>query len=478
MTKDRSRPARSAITAALAVMLVVSACGPTASASPSGAPPSAASPDVASPDVGSPAASPSGSASASASGSPSGSPALTGTLRIWDQEVREALGPVVEELNAEFEAANPGVTIERESKSFDDLKATVKTALADTNGPDVAQVNQGRGDMGAAVEAGLLLPLTEHAERFGWNERWGEGVLARNSFTDDGRTFGSGTLYGISMTGEIVGMFYNKEKLAALNLQPPRAFPELVDQLTAIMDAGETPIAFGNLDGDALQIYGSILETLVDREWLDAWIYGVDDASFDIPEATQAAETLLDFADSGYFTEGYEGIGYDDSWRAFAGGDGVFFWTGSWIGGDLVGAGGEKFGFIRTPPQTAGGASLSIGGVGLPWAIRKTTGNPELALAYIDFMTSDAAMEKIAAAGVLPSHGDPPGNGELFNEMKAAFADANEKDEVGHYLDWAAPTLFDLFKAEIPKMLAKQTTPDGFVDAINSEYESFVGSLD
>ena len=474
MTKVRSRrPARSVVTAALAVILVVSACGPTASASPSGAPSGAASPTA-----GSPAASPSGGASPSAPGSPSGSPALTGTLRVWDQEVREALGPVVESLNAEFEAANPGVTIERESKSFDDLKATVKIALADANGPDVAQVNQGRGDMGAAVGAGLLLPLTEHADRFGWSERWGEGVLARNSFTDDGTTFGSGTLYGVSMTGEIVGIFYNKEKLAALNFQVPRAFPELVDQLTAIMDAGETPIAFGNLEGDALQIYGSILETLVDREWLDDWIYGAEDASFDIPEATQAAESLLDFAESGYFTEGYEGIGYDDSWRSFAGGEGVYFWTGSWIGGDLVGAGGEKFGFIRTPPETAGGASLSIGGVGLPWAIRKTTANPELALAYIDFMTSDAAMEKIAAAGVLPSHGDPPGSGQLFNEMKAAFADANENDEIGHYLDWAAPTLFDLFKAEIPKMLAKQTTPGQFVDAINAEYESFVGTLD
>ena len=451
MGEDRRRwRGRGAATAALVMTFVVSACGPTASPSPS----------------------------AALSVAPSGTAAVTGTLTVWDQEVREALGPVVEELNAQFEADHPGVTIERESKSFDDLKATVKIALADANGPDVAQVNQGRGDMGAAVEAGLLLPLTDHVERFGWDDRWAEGVMARNSLSIDGKTFGSGTLYGVSMTGELVGIFTNTEKLAALNLQPPASFPDLLAQFQAIQDAGEVPIAFGNLDGDGLQIYGSILETLVERDWLDDWIYGVNDASFDTPEARQAADTLLRIADSGFFTEGYEGIGYDDSWNAFAGGQGVYFWTGSWVGGDLVGAAGEKFGFIRTPPQSGGGSALSIGGVGLPWTIRKSTANPELALAYIDFMTSDTAMAKIAAAGLLPSHGDPAGSGDLFNAMKAAFADANEQDEVGHYLDWAAPTLFDLFKAEIPKMLAKQTTPEQFVDAINDEYESFVGAID
>jgi len=78
------------------------------------------------------------------------------------------------------------------------LKATVELAFADPNGPDVAQVNQGRPDMGAAVGAGLLLPLTDYASKYGWDQRWGAGVLARNSFSDDGKTFGTGTPCGVS----------------------------------------------------------------------------------------------------------------------------------------------------------------------------------------------------------------------------------------------------------------------------------------
>jgi raffinose/stachyose/melibiose transport system substrate-binding protein len=279
------------------------------------------------------------------------------------------------------------------------------------------------------------------------------------------------------MTGELVGIFYNKEKLAALNLPVPTTFGELEAQFATILAAGEIPVAFGNLDGDALQIYGSILEANVTRDWLDDWIYGLNDQTFDTPEAAAAATKLKELADAGYFTPGYEGIGYDDSWNAFAAGNGIYYWTGSWIGGDIVGAAGEKFGFIRTPPTASGGGALSIGGVGLPWAIRKSTAHADIAAAYIDYMTSDHATELIAGAGVLPSHGTPTGSGDLFNEMKAAFADANSKNEVGHFLDWASPAMWDTFKAESPKVLDGQTTAAQFAAAIDAEYQSFVGSL-
>ena len=81
-------------------------------------------------------------------------------LLVWDQFYRKEESKVIETLNAEFEAAHPGVRIQREVKVLDDLRTTVKLALSKEDGPDVAQVNQGRNDMGALVEAGLLLPLS------------------------------------------------------------------------------------------------------------------------------------------------------------------------------------------------------------------------------------------------------------------------------------------------------------------------------
>ena len=94
------------------------------------------------------------------------------TLVVWDQFYRDVETQVMDTLNAEFEAAHPGVKIERVVKTMDDLKATLKLALGEADGPDVAQVNQGRPDMGAFVEAGLLLPLNDYATQYNWSERF------------------------------------------------------------------------------------------------------------------------------------------------------------------------------------------------------------------------------------------------------------------------------------------------------------------
>lgn len=490
LTSAPSASATSATTQAATASPTEASASPTevASASPSESPSASASTSPSASASSSASPSGSGSASASPSGS-AGSPTYEAcataattpiTLADWDQEVREGIGPSIDQLETEFMAANPGVKIERTSKSFEDLKATLLQALQDPSGPDIAQVNQGRPDMGKAVQGGLLLPLTPYLTKYGWDTRWGQGVHARNSFTEDGKTFGQGNVYGVSVTGEIVGIYYNKEKFSKLALSEPKSWDEFMTQLQTIKDAGETPIAFGDQGGGgSIQVYGSILETMLDRKSLDDFIFGNPGAKFDTPEAMKAAETLLSLADKGYFTDGYAGIKIDDAAVAFGGGDGVYFWGGSWYGAGLTEKGGENFGFMRTPPQTAGGSALSIGGVGLPWAISKNSKNPECAAALLDYLTGDHAMELVAAKGVLPSHAAPnaAGPGDLFNSLAAAFADANGKDEVGHYLDWAFAGGYDTINAELAKLLAKQSEPSAFVKAVEKEYQDFLSSL-
>jgi len=134
-------------------------------------------------------------------------------------------------------------------KTLDDLKITLKLALAEEDGPDVAQVNQGRSDMGAMVEAGLLLPLNDYAATYKWSERFSASVASRNSFTEDGKTFGSGNLYGVSPTAEVVGVYYNKTLFDANGWTVPATFEEFEALLETIKAAGVTPISFGSLDG-------------------------------------------------------------------------------------------------------------------------------------------------------------------------------------------------------------------------------------
>jgi raffinose/stachyose/melibiose transport system substrate-binding protein len=205
---------------------------------------------------------------------------------------------VIETLNKEFEDAHPGVRIERTSKTQPDLTATVKLALSESDGPDVSQVNQGRNEMGAMVQAGLLLPLNDYANQYKWDERVSPSISSRNSFTEDGKTFGEGNLYGVSPTAEW-WVYYNKGIFEQNGWEIPTTYDEFTQLLADIKAAGVTPIVFGNLDGwPGIHEFSSVQHVLVDPEWLNDFVYGVNQASFDTPENQEAAGTMQEWVDA------------------------------------------------------------------------------------------------------------------------------------------------------------------------------------
>jgi raffinose/stachyose/melibiose transport system substrate-binding protein len=405
-------------------------------------------------------------------------PAEEITLVVWDQFYRDVESQVIETLNAEFEAAHPGIKIERVVKTLDDLKVTLKLALVETGGPDVAQVNQGRSDMGAMVEAGLLLPLDEYTAAFNWGERFSASVASRNSFTEDGKTFGSGNLYGVSPTAEVVGVYYNKTLFEANGWVVPTTFDEFEALLATIKAAGVTPISFGSLDGwNAIHEFSAVQHLLVSLDYINDFTYGVNNVSFDIPENQQAASVMQAWVDSGYFTDGFAGIGYDDSNKTFKAGEGAMTITGSWLTGELLTDTDQEFGFFLlpgNPDQTR----LAIGGVGVPFSIRKTTAQPDLAAEYLDWMISPRAAELWAGVGMLPAmpmaddavvEVDP-----LFTDTMIAWNTVNEENAVGHYIDWATPTFYDTIVAELQKLFGMVTTPAEFTAAVQVDYATFL----
>jgi len=409
---------------------------------------------------------------------PTEAPAEETTLVVWDQFYRDVESQVIETLNAEFEAAHPGVKIERVVKTLDDLKITLKLALAEEDGPDVAQVNQGRSDMGAMVEAGLLLPLNDYAATSQWSERFSASVASRNSFTEDGKTFGSGNLYGVSPTAEVVGVYYNKTLFDANGWTVPATFEEFEALLETIKAAGVTPISFGSLDGwNAIHEFSAVQHLLVSLDYINNFVYGVNNVSFDIPENQQAAAIMQDWVDKGYFTEGFAGIGYDDSNKTFKAGEGAMTITGSWLTGELLTDTDQEFGFFLLPGKE-GQTRLAIGGVGVPYAIRKTTANPDLAAEYLDWMISPRAAELWAGAGMLPampmSEDASVEASPLFTDAMVAWNTVNQENAVGHYIDWATPTFYDTIVAELQKLFGKVITPAEFTAAVQVDYATFL----
>jgi raffinose/stachyose/melibiose transport system substrate-binding protein len=393
------------------------------------------------------------------------------TLTVWDQMVRGGQNKEVEELNKQFMAKYPNVKIARTAKSFDDLLKTVKLAASSADAPDVVQANQGRGTMGEMVKAKLIRPVTDYAKVYGWNDRYSPTLLALNSFSPDGEEFGSGDLYGLSQAGEIVGVFYNKEKVPT----PPTTLDEFEASLQKAKDAGETPIMFGNLlKWPGIHNFESVLGQTADKQAIRDFVFAKDGASFDNPEFTAGATKIKDWVDKGYFNKNFNGTDYDPAWKAFAKGESRYLIAGTWVAPELVKD--DNIGFMLMPGKDPN-APVSLGGEDVPWSMTSAAKNPDVAAAYIDFLTDANAAKVLVDTDNLPAmKGAPAPTAALSVEVSNAWQKLNEADGVIPYLDYTTPTSGDDIGGAIQELLAGKQDPAAFTKGVQADFDKWAES--
>jgi len=403
------------------------------------------------------------------------SPAEKVTLVVWDQEVRGGQNKAFTQLNAEFEQKYPNVTIKRVAKSFPDLLTTVKLAVSGPKPPDVVEANQGWGVMGEMVKAGLLLPLDKYAQAYGWDQRFPRPLLDLNSFTPDGKHFGQGSLYGLSNTGEFVGVYYDKRKLNQLGISVPKTFAQFEQDLAKAKAAGQVPIVFGNLEKwPGIHEFGALQNQVTPKDQIRNFIFGRGGESFASADNTKAATMLQDWVNKGYFNSGFNGLSYDDAWPQFAKGNGVFLITGTWLAPDLAGQMGNNVGMFAIPPANASTGPVATGGEGLPLAITAKSQHPDVAAAYLDFMTNNHAMQVLMNVGLLPALPvqNPPSTG-IMADVFGGWDKLNSADGLVPYLDYSTPTFYDTITADIQSLMGGKDTPQAFVSSAEKDYSTF-----
>ncbi|MFB9902655.1 extracellular solute-binding protein [Allokutzneria oryzae] len=390
------------------------------------------------------------------------------TLTVWDQEVRGGQEKQITTLNEAFQRKYPNIVIKRVARSFDDLRSTVKLGLTGAEAPDVVQVNNGKQDMGSFVKAGLLQPLDGYATAHRWTERIPDSVLRLARYPDSGGVLGEGRLYGVPQTGELVGLYYNKDKLARLGLQPPKTWQDFDNALAVAKRARELPIQFGNLEkSSGTYLFSLAMHRYGKAEEETRLATGRDGVSWNTDANKQAARLVLSWADNGYFPQGFAGIKADDSWAAFARGEGVFHVSGTWLAADLQAAMGDNAGFQLPPGQTV------TGGTGLPFAVSGRSKNPDAAASYIQFITSPEAMKVLADNGNLPVvEADKQAATGLKKDVFSAWQTASRSTGLVPYLDYATVTAYDTVTGAVEQLLSKQDSVERFLTVLQDDLDS------
>ncbi|AKU16001.1 extracellular solute-binding protein [Luteipulveratus mongoliensis] len=398
------------------------------------------------------------------------------TLTVWDQEVRGGQQKQMSTLIAQFEKTYPNIKIKRVSRSFDDLTKTLRLAMSGNDAPDVVQANNTRSQMGEFVKAKQVISLDGYAKAYGWDTRYPTSVRSVASYSPDGKTFGSGSLYGMPQVGEVVGVYYNAKRLTELGIQPPKTWAAMDAALATAKSKGQIPLVLGNVEKwPAGHLFGIVQGRYAKADQIRKLGFGQAGASWTAPDNVKAAQTLVSWVDKGYFNKGFNGQDYDQAWQSFSKGNGVFLFAGSWLQADLSTAMKGDVRFMLPPPSEAGGKTITTGGTGLPFAITSKAKKPDAAAAYINFITSPAAMKVLADNGNLPvvetSKQSPPDT--LGKDVFGAFGQISQADGLVPYLDWATPTMGDTLGATLQDLLAKKVTPEKAMAALQKDYQEF-----
>ncbi|WP_412916669.1 extracellular solute-binding protein [Erwinia sp. MMLR14_017] len=405
-------------------------------------------------------------------------------LAEWDIYNYPAQTEAIDQAINEFTAQNPGVTIDRSVHSFDDTRIPLKLSLNSGDGPQIAQVNQGGGDMGALVKENLLIPLDGYAKQYGWTTRFPDSILKRNRWSAK-QEFGSGDLYGVASLGEMVGLYYNKALLDKVGIAVPKTLAEFETAMAKLKTQGTAPLMLGILDGAAGQ---QMLTTLwqdqissSDRKGMDDLIYDIG-GTFKDTKLQKAASLMQEWNKKEYFFPGFQGIGKDDAATLFQNGQAAFFVSGTWYMGQFKE--NKDIHFVAFPQFAGVSKPLMVGGTDLPFSVTltaKTKAQQDAAAKYIDYLVSDKMAEKWLKAGFLPASANKearlPADNPLLADVYNVWTTVNAHDGLGHYVDWATPTMGNALNESVQLLLADKLTPQQLTDKLDVNYQQYLSSL-
>ncbi|MBD8213009.1 ABC transporter substrate-binding protein [Erwinia persicina] len=406
------------------------------------------------------------------------------TLNEWDIYNYPQQTAAVDEGIKAFSQKNPGIIINRSVHSFEDTRIPLKLALTAGDGPQIAQVNQGGGDMGSLVKDKLLIPLDGYASTYGWTQRFPDSILKRNRWSDKG-DFGSGKLYGVASLGEMVGLYYNKALLDKAGIAVPKTLPELESAMAKLKEQGVAPMMLGLLDGNmGQQMLSTLWQAQIDskdRKTLDDLIYDVG-GTFKDPKLTKAGEMLKSWNDKGWFFPGFQGIGNDDAATLFQNGQSAFLISGTWYLGQFKD--NKDIHFAAMPAGAGVKHPLMVGGTDLAFSVTSTAKDKtqqDAAATFIDYMVSDAMADRWLKAGFLPASSNKnaqvPADNVLLKEAWQVWLTLNEYDGLGHYVDWATPTMNAELNQNVQLLLGGRQTVDKMVTNFDDNYQRYLKSM-
>ncbi|UJW29353.1 ABC transporter substrate-binding protein [Saccharothrix sp. AJ9571] len=385
------------------------------------------------------------------------------TFTWWHNSTTDTRKAVWEQIAADYQAANPGVSFKIEPVQNEQFQTKIPLALQSDSPPDIYQ-QWGGGQGAGQLPSGKVADITEQTKPW---------IGTLGPVAEDWKS--DGKQYGVPYAAHTVGFWYRKDIFANAGITaPPATMDELNAAVTKLKAAGVAPIAVGGKD-----------------RWPDAFYWGylaarhcspeqlkkaVETVRMEDPCWVRAGQDLKAFLDTQPFQTGFVGTpaqqGAGSSAGMVANGQAAMELQGDWTPDTMASLTSDKdlnskLGWFPFPTVTGGagapGAVLA-GGDGFSCTNRTAAACAK----FLEYLVSTPVQEKLAAVGAgLPVN--PAAAPALTSEsLKTVFDHTQRAPFRQTYFDIALPTAVgQALNDAIANFFAGQGTPETIVEAVN-----------
>ena len=329
-----------------------------------------------------------GSPAQSAGGSPAQSAGATGgEFSFIAAEYSAATAGYWQDLVKQFEAKNPGVTVNLQVVSWNDITQKVDTLIAANQAPDLLNIDA----YSSYAQDGLLAPMSDVLPA---------GMLGKfdpNLLTDGQQ---GGIQYAIPLLASVRGLVYNKDLFAKAAIStPPATWAELRDDALKIKATGN--IGYGMPMGSeeaqaefSLWMFGNGGDWKTDGKW-----------TINSPQPVEALQYMTDLAQKDKVTQVNPGTtNRDDLWKVFAQGTVGIMMGASFFPAIMTAQNPAlNYGLASVPVKDAQQQPTSLALQDNMMSF-KTAKNPKLVGQFLDFFYQDDNYVKfLTQEGMLPT---------------------------------------------------------------------------
>lgn len=270
--------------------------------------------------------------------------AMAGEIVLNSDQSDPAPKKAMEELIADFQAANPGITVKWNNFDHEGYKSAIRNFLT-ADAPDVAAWYAGNR-MEPFVKAGLFEDVTDVWEKNGLNDQL---KSAASSMTIDGKK------WGVPYTYYQWGIYYRTDIFKEQGIEPPKTWDELLKACEKLKAAGITPFTIGTKANWPTGGWFDYLDLRV-----NGYEFHMDLTSGKVPYTDPKVKAVFDkwleLIKPGYFIENHAALDWQDAMPQFVQGKAAMYLMGNFAVATMK-AGGlkeDQIGFLQFPEITKG----------------------------------------------------------------------------------------------------------------------------